>query len=104
MRGMQLLLSTINLGKAKKLEDITGFIDKWETKVLALSRDFKETISDKMKATILISILPKDLQDTLVQHADKITDYKTTKDKTITIVEAKLALKDLDMMGCDHVV
>jgi hypothetical protein len=90
-------------GKAKRTEDISGFIDKWETKVLALSRDFKETLSEKMRAAILISMLPPELQNTLVQQADKITDYKTTKDKIIGIVEAKLALKDPDSMDVDAV-
>ena len=103
MRGMQLMMATINPGKAKRTEDISGFIDKWETKVLALSRDFKETLSEKMRAAILISMLPPELQNTLVQQADKITDYKTTKDKIIGTVEAKLALKDPDSMDVDAV-
>ena len=96
MRGMQLLLATFNQGKAKKLDETIGFIDKWETKVLALSRDFNEKLSDQMKAAIVISIFPQDQQD--VQQADNITDFKT-----ITIVEAKMALKDPGMMDCDLV-
>ena len=51
-----------------------------------------------MKAAILVSMLPKELQDNLVQQAKKMTDYKTTKDRIITIVEAKMALRDPTMM------
>ena len=93
MRGMQLPLATISPGRPKKLEDTSVSIDKWETKVVTLSRDIKETISDKMMAAILSSILLQTLQDILVPQADKITDYNTTKEKITTAVEANLALK-----------
>ena len=80
-----------------------GSLTSGKRKFLALSRDFKETISDKMKAAILISILPPNLQDKLVQQADKVTDHKTSKEKITTVVEAKLTLKDRDMIDCDMV-
>ena len=103
MRGMQLLMAVISPGKARTLEEVSNHIDKWETKVLALTRDFKEDISDKMKAAILLSMLPSDLQHALIQQADKFGDYKSTKDRISTIVEAKLALKSPDAMDCDVV-
>ena len=103
MRGMQLMMAAVNPGKAKKLGEVSGHIDKWETKILALSRDFGEKISDKMKAAILVSMLPTDLQHTLVQQADKLSDYKSTKERVISIIEAKMALKDPDAMDCDAV-
>ena len=103
MRGMQLMMATINPGKAKKLEEVATHIDKWEAKVLALSRDFNEKLSDKMRSAILISMLPSDLQHALIQQADKFTDFKSTKDRVATIVEAKLALKSPDAMDCDTI-
>ena len=42
MRSMQLLMATINPGKAKGLEEVATPTDRWEAKVLALSRDFNE--------------------------------------------------------------
>ena len=62
MRGMQLMMAAINPGKAKGLEEVLIHIDRWEAKVLALSRDFNELLSEKMRAAILISMLPPDLQ------------------------------------------
>ena len=99
MRGMQLMMAAINPGKAKGLEEVAIHIDRREAKVLALSRDFNELLSEKMRAAILISMLPPDLQHALIQQADKIEDYKSSRD----IVEAKLALKNLDAMECDAV-
>ena len=102
MRSMQLMMAAINPGKAKGLEEVATHIDRWEAKVLALSRDFNELLSEKMRAAILISMLPPDLQQALIQQADKI-DYKNTSDRVATIVEAKLALKNPDTMECDAV-
>ena len=103
MRGMQLMMAAINPGKAKGLEEVMIHIDRWEAKVLALSRDFNELPGEKLRAAILISMLPPDLQHALIQQADKIEDYKSTRDRVATIVEAKLALKNPDAMECDAV-
>ena len=85
---MQLMMAAINPGKAKGLEEVAIHIDRWEAKVLAkvlaLSRDFNELLSEKMRAAILISML-----HALIQQADKIEDYKSTRDKFATIVEAR---------------
>ena len=97
------MMATINPGKAKRLEEVAAHIDRWEAKVLALSRDFNERLSDKMRSAILISMLPSDLQHALIQQADKFTDFKSTKDRVATLVEAKLALKSPDAMECDAV-
>ena len=102
MRGMQLIMAVVNPGKAKKTEEIAAHIDKWETKVLALQRDFKEDLSEKMRSAILVSMLPPNLQEVIIQQADKMTNYKNTKDKIVGIVEAKMSLKDPDAMDCDH--
>ena len=103
MKGMQLMMAAINPGKAKGLEEVAIHIDRWEAKVLALSRDFNELLKEKMRAAILISMLPPDLQHALIQQADKIEDYKSTRDRVATIVEAKLTLKNPDAMECDAV-
>ena len=97
MRGMQLMMAA----KAKELEEVATHIERWEAKVLALSRDFNELLSEKMRAIILISMLPVDVQHAQIQQADKIEDYKSTRDRVATIVEAKLALKNPDGMECD---
>ena len=64
---MQLMIQVVNPGKSKHMKDIPSHIDRWEARVLALERDFKETVGSKMKAAILISMLPADLQNALIQ-------------------------------------
>jgi len=103
LRAMQLMLQVVNPGKAKNVKEIPGIVDKWETRVLALERDFKEKIGDRMKAAILISILPSDIQDALIQQADKYEEYHPTKEKILSIVDAKMAMKSPDEMDVDAV-
>jgi len=101
LRAMQLMIQVVNPGKSKHMKDIPSHIDRWEARVLALERDFKETVGSKMKAAILISMLPADLQNALIQQADKYEEYGPTKEKIISIVEAKLAMKSPDDMDVD---
>jgi len=101
LRAMQLMIQVVNPGKSKNLKDIQSHIDRWEARVLALERDFKEKVGSKMKAAILISMLPVDLQNALIQQADKYEEYGPTKEKIISIVEAKLAMKSPDDMDVD---
>jgi len=101
LRAMQLMIQVVNPGKSKNLKDIQNHIDRWEARVLALERDFKEKVGSKMKAAILISMLPVDLQNALIQQADKYEEYGPTKEKIISIVEAKIAMKSPDDMDVD---
>ena len=103
LRAMQLMLQVVNPGKAKNVKEIPGIVDKWETRVLALERDFKENVGSRMKAAILISILPNDIQDALIQHADKYEEYQPTKEKILSIVDAKMAMRSPDEMDVDAV-
>ena len=75
LRAMQLMLQIVSPEKAKSLKEVPTIIDKWETRVMILERDFKEKISSRMKAAILISILPNELRDALIQQADKYEEY-----------------------------
>jgi len=101
LRAMQLMLQIVSPGKAKSVKELPNIIDKWESRVLALQRDFKETISSRMKAAILISILPSDIQDALIQQADKYEEYLPTKEKVLSIVDAKMAMRSPDEMDVD---
>jgi len=105
LRAMQLMLQAVNPGKCRSLKEVPSQLDRWESKVLALERDFKERMSSKMKSAILISMLPSDLQNALIQQAEKYEEYVPTKEKILSIVEAKIAMKnpdDMDTSGVDQ--
>ena len=64
----------------------------------ALKRDYNETVSDMMKIGLLIHMMPDDLQDTILQHADRLKEYRLVKEKVIALVDARARLKDPDAM------
>ena len=103
LRAMQLMLQIVHPGRAKTLKDVAHIVDKWEARVHMLERDFKEVISSKMKAAILISILPGDVQDAVLQQADKYEEYQQAKVKVMAVIEAKLAIRSPDEMDVDAV-
>ena len=98
LRAMQLMLQIISPEKTKDLRHVQTHIDRWESKILALSRDFDEQLSERMKAAILISTLPSELRDAILQNPDKFVEYPPTKERVIAMVEAKLSVRSPDEM------
>ena len=80
--------------KIKKGQDFQTHVSKWEGWVNKLERDYKEKTSDMAKIGILISMAPDDLQDTILQHADRLKEYKQVKDKMVGLLDARARLKD----------
>ena len=102
MRGIQLMLKTVMPGKIKKGDDVQAHINKWEGYVNALQRDYKETVSDMMKIGILIHMMPEDLQDHVLQHADRLKEYKLVKEKVVALTDARMRLRDPNAMDVGY--
>ena len=66
------IMSPQKLTKDNKVVELVGGC---ETKILALERDFKEILSDKMKAGGLFKMMPGDLQISLIQQTDKLENF-----------------------------
>jgi hypothetical protein len=103
MRGIQLMLKVMNPGKVQKNQDVQTFVNKWESMVYALERDYRENVSDRMRIGILIRMMPDDLQDVILQHADRLKDYKLVKEKAINLIDARERLRDPDAMDVGHI-
>ena len=91
--------------KIGKQQNVHGVVNKWEGLVHVLERDHKENISDMMKIGILIRMIhmmPEELQDSILQHADKIKEYKLVKEKPVNFVDPRARFWDPDAMdvGC----
>ena len=94
LRGMYLMMQVVGPKRAGSPQEVASSVEKWETHVLTLERDFKERLSDPLKTAILLSIVPKDLQDTLVQHTVKFDNYQEARDRVMTVAESKILLKN----------
>ena len=49
--------------------------------MFTFKRDLGDNVSDKLKTTILLPMLPQDLQGTLVQHTDRVDNDRVARDK-----------------------
>ena len=102
MRGLQLMLRVMVPGKIKKVQDFQTHVSKWEGWVNKLERDCKEKTSDMAKIGILISMAPDELQDTILQHADRLKEYKLVKEKMVGLLDARARLKDPNAMDIGY--
>ena len=93
VRGLQLMMSVVSPQKITKGNKVLEMIERWETKILALERDFNERFSERMKAGVLLNMMSGDLQNSLIQQADELENFKMAKEKVVSIMESKNALQ-----------
>ena len=61
-----------------------------------------ETISDLVKVGLLIHMMPDDLKDTILQHADRLREYRLVKEKAVNLVDARALLRDPSAMDVEY--
>ena len=93
-RGMQLMVRVMVPGKLKKGEDVGTAIARWEGRLCALERDYGERVSERMRIGILISMVPDDLQEMLLQQAEMFQEYKMARDKVMNLIDTRAKLKN----------
>ena len=81
------MLQVLSLEKVKQLKEAPIRIESWETRIMVLERDFKETISTRKKAAILLSMVPADVREALIQQAEKCDNYTAAMERATSIVE-----------------
>ena len=55
-----------------------------------------------MKVGLLIHMMPDDLQDTILQHADRLREYRLVKVKAVNLVDARARLRDPNAMDVGY--
>ena len=79
MRVNQLMLRVMSPGRIHNGQDVQTFMNKWEGKVNAMVRDFWEVVIDPRKIGILIRMMPDELQDVILQHADSVRNASLSR-------------------------
>ena len=102
MRGMQIVLKVMLPPKIGKNQDVHTQVNKWESLINILERDYQEKVSDMMKVGLLIHMMPDDLQDTIHQHADRLREYRLVKEKAVNLVDARARLGDPNAMDIGY--
>ena len=61
--GVKAISQVLNPGKIINAPKADSMIDAWEDKMAKLSAEYGEEVSAKMKVAVLYAMLPKDLQE-----------------------------------------
>ena len=92
-----LLLIAVASFKIGAKQDVQSGLVKWETMLLSLERDHNEKLSPKIRRALLLNILPHALQSRLLEHLDRLLDYKQVREKIVSLVQSQ---RNPDAMDC----
>ena len=98
MRNLQLWLKIMNPGKVKRSQDFQAQVNRWEGWVNTLKRDYGQEVAETARVGLLILMAPDELQGTVLEHADRLREYKQVKEKMIMLLDARGRLKDPNAM------
>lgn len=90
-RALATLAQVLKVSRVSDVCLLPKAIDEREIKVGILDREFGETLSDKIRAALLCSMCPPDVQDLLYQHADALKTYEATRDRVKSMVSNRIA-------------
>ena len=57
----------VNLTRVKKLNEVTGMLEKWEMNARRLEADLKDELSNGLKTCILVEMIPSEVAESLSQ-------------------------------------
>ena len=90
-RVLQFLFTVINFPTIKDVRQIPKGIEEWEAKRSVMRDDFDETLSDRMAASTVTSMLPQEFQDIVFQnHGAGDVVYETVKDKVLSVAASRI--------------
>ena len=93
MRWVQIMPKVMILPKISKNQDVHTQVNKWESFINILEQDYQK-VSDMMKVGLLIHMMPDDLQDTVLEHADRLRECRLVKEKAVNLEDARARLRD----------
>ena len=101
-KGKRLYLTRacVNPKKCVKLTDTLSAIEKWERDVRRLASDYKEELSDGLKAAILLELAPSEITDFLSHKLGEDDTYESTKGHIVRYVDTRAdfgGLKPMDL-------
>ena len=99
LRNLQLWLKIMNPGKVKKSQDFFAHVNRW---VNMLKRDYGQEVAETAKVGLLILMAPDELQATVLEHADRLREFRQIKEKMVMLLDARGQLKDPNAMDIGY--
>ena len=93
--GVKAISQVLNPGKIANATKADSMIDAWEDKMVRLNLEYGEVISAKMKVAVLYAMLPKDLQEKVLDKCAVSWDGAKEKDATIIYGKVREEVKNV---------
>ena len=88
-KRLHLIRRSVNPARVKKLSDVMGSIERWETNLRRLHADFREELSNGLRTGILLEMMPGDVSEHLSQKVKDDDKYEDVKELVLRYVETK---------------
>ena len=85
-RALQAMIAVMVPSKIKDVRELPNEIEKWETRVLNLKREYSEALSERMKVAAITSMCPNDVQELIFQQGDKLDNYLKVREQIKAII------------------
>ena len=102
LRNLQLWLKIMNPGKVKKSQDFFVQVNRWESWVNTMKRDYQQDVAETARVGLLIMMAPDELQGTILEHADRLQNYVQVKEKMVMLLDARGRLHDPNAMDVGY--
>ena len=79
-KRLHLIRKCENPTRAKKLNEVTGIVEKWEMNIRRLEADFKEVFSNGLESGILVEMMPSDVAEYLSQKISDSDQHEEVKE------------------------
>ena len=92
-----LTLGAIIRPGAKDVRQVGRAVEDWESKVARIEAEFQLNIMASLKVAVLVSMIPKELQEVVFNEGKKGTkyeedDYKKIREKVLVVVAQKVQM------------
>lgn len=88
-KRVHLTRKCVNPPRVKKLSEAMSMVEKWESNMRRLTTDYKETMSDGLKAGILLEMMPSAVTEIMTQRIKEGDSYATVKESLLRYIETK---------------
>ena len=92
--ALKSIMEVMVVKKVMDLKMIMKALTEFELKVQALTRDHKETLTDRMKLAIAVAMCPFSIQECILNQADVVKTYNDFKVKVRVIIDNKVAMEE----------
>ena len=89
--------------KVKKSQELLAQVNRWEGWVNMPKRDCGQEVPETAMVGLLILMASDELQGTVLEHADRLREYRQVKEKVVIVLDVPGQLKDPNAIDIGYV-